>query len=228
MTACLNGCHTRPDTDGNRHPVQTEDPSLVCRACEDRLLDWLDDIPTTYLLLPAFIEPGSVDGNPESKTTKAANPPVPVRLEVLDLLDERHGRRWQGTAAADDRRGVLGTLESWARMVREERKVATPVDAATVAGEAACLRRHLLWICEQPWVTELYTDIKTLHRDLADAVGDYRPRPVGRCENITEDGDCGGPLLPSKWATGVHCVRCGAQWTESDLERLGLIIGGKA
>lgn len=226
-TRCVNGCHTRPDTDGNRHPVLTEDPSLLCRACEDRLLGWLDKIGEHYLLLPDFLTPGSVETNPESKTTKAADPPVPVRLEVLDLLDTRHGRRWLGTQAAQDRRGVLGTLESWARMVREERNLATPDDAATVIGEAAFLRRHLLWIAEQPWVDELYDDIRTLHRQLADAVGDYRPRPVGRCGVATEDGECGGALMPSRWSVGVYCGRCGASWTETDLERLGLVIGGR-
>jgi hypothetical protein len=230
MNRCANGCHTRPDTDGNRRPVLAEPPSQLCRACEDRLLSWLEKIPENYLLLPAFLEPGSVDGNPESKSTKAANPPLPVRVEVLDLLDTRRGRRWLGTEAAEDRRGVLGTLESWARMVREEHPggLATPVDAATVAGEAAFLRRHLLWCAEQPWVDELYAEVKALHRDLADAVGDYRPRPVGRCETVTEDGDCGGTLLPSRWGMGVHCPRCGAQWTQDDLQRLGMVIGGKA
>lgn len=227
MTACILGCRTRPDPDGNRHPVQTEDPSQVCRRCEDRMLGWLEKIPEHYALLPAFLEPGSVDANPESKTTKAANPPVPVRLEVLDLLDTRHGRRWQGTQPADDRRGVLGTLESWARLVREEKNITTS-QGCTVAYEAATLRRHLLWVCEQPWVTELYEDLKLLHRQLSDAVGDYRPKPVGVCQVVTEDGECQGALMPSRYAVGVHCGRCGASWSETDLERLGLVIGGRA
>ncbi len=226
MTACANGCKTRPDTDGNRHPVLTDDPSLLCRACEDRLLGWLEKIPQHYTLLPDFIEHGTVDRNPESKATKSSVAQAPMRLEIVDLLDERHGRRWNGTAPADDRRGVLGILESWARLVREEKNITTS-ETATVAYEAATLRRHLLWIAEQPWITELYDDIRDLHRQLADAVGDYRPKPVGVCGVVTEDGECGGPLMPARYAVGVHCTRCGASWTENDLERLGLVIGGR-
>lgn len=226
-TRCVNGCQTRPDDDGNRHPVLTEPPSLLCRGCEDRLLGWLDTIPQHYALLPAFIEPGSVDTNPESKTTKNPNPPVPVRLEVLDLLDTRLGRRWSGTEAADDRRGTLGVLWGWARAVREEHPngLAVPRDACTVAGEAAFLRRHLLWCAEQPWVDELCDEIRNLHRDLADAVGDYRPRPVGYCDAPTEDGECKGPLLPSRFGGGVHCARCGDVTPIERLRFLGARLG---
>jgi hypothetical protein len=227
MTACANGCRTRPDPDGNRHPVTTEDPSLLCRHCEDRLLGWLEKIPEHYALLPEFIEHGSVERNPESKATKASVAPAPMRLDVIDLLDTRLGRKWSGTQPADDRRGVLGTLETWARLVREEKNI-TASQACTVAYEAATLRRHLLWVAEQDWVGELYDDIGRVHRDLADAVGDYRPRPVGVCQAVTEDGDCGGPLMPSRWSVGVACPRCGASWSEADLERLGLVIGGGA
>lgn len=204
---CANGCHSRPDADGNRHPVPTEPPSLLCRGCEDRLLSWLEKIPEHYALLPEFIEHGSVERNPESKSTKASVAAAPMRLDVIDLLDTRRGRKWHGTEVADGRRGVLGTLESWARLVREEKNI-TDAQTCTVAYEAATLRRHMLWIAEQPWVDELHADIKALHRDLSDAVGDYRPRPVGRCDSPTEDGSCGGPLMPSRFG-GVHCARCG-------------------
>jgi hypothetical protein len=218
--ACLTGCRTAPDDDGNRHPVRTEHPSLLCHRCEDRLQTWLERIPEAYADLPMFVQPGSVDANPESQATKRAHPPVPLRLEVVDLLDQRLGRRWLGTQPAEDRHGAVGVLETWARLVREERNI-DPAGPATVVGEAAFLLRHRLWIVEQPWVDEFYDDIKTLHRAISDAVGDYRPRPVGRCHVPDGQSDCGGPLMPSPWG-GVRCGRCGSTWDAGHLRQLGL------
>jgi len=226
VTACANGCHGRPDDDGNRHPIQADDRSQVCRRCEDRMLDWLEKIPQHYALLPEFIEHGSVDRNPESKSTKASVAQAPMRLDVIDLLDERRGRKWAGTAPADAKRGTLGVLADPAQRVREAKNITHPA-RTTVASEAATLRRHLLWVAEQDWGIDVYADLQTLHRQLADAVGDYRPRPVGICQAVTEDGDCGGPLMPSRYHVGVQCPRCGAQWSETDLQRLGLVIGGE-
>src|SRR5262245_56874902 len=119
VSACVSGCRTAPDSDGNRYPVRTDPPSLVCRRCEDRLQAWLERIPDAYAHLPLFIQPGSVDANPESQATKRAHPPVPLRLEVLDLLDTRLGRIWLGTHPDETRRGALGILESWGRLIRE-------------------------------------------------------------------------------------------------------------
>lgn len=222
VTYCVNGCTHRSDGDTIR--VQTDPPSLICRRCEDNLTDWLDRIPDTYALLPIFISHGTAERNPDTKMTKAAEAPAPMRLDVVDLLDERRGRRWLGTYPTEDRRGTLGTLESWARLVREERHIDTPASPPTVLTEARCLVRHLLWICEQQWVDELYADIKTLNRALRDTIGDYRPRPVGRCQVDQGEGDCGGPLMPATFG-GVRCARCGATWDIDALRRLGMVIG---
>jgi len=224
---CANRC-TRPTDSGDRIRVQTEPPSQLCNRCEDNLRQWLRDIPDRYALLPLFVEHGTTEPDPDKRSAKRTDAPAPMRLEVVDLLDERYGRRWLGTEAADDRRGVLGTLESWARMVREERNLPRPEGHATVTGEAALLSRHLLWIVEQPWVDEFYDDIKAVNRNLRDAVGDHRVRPVGRCPVTSDEGTCGGALMPTK-VGGVRCVSgCGTQWGYDDLRRLGLVIGEDA
>lgn len=191
---------------------------------------WLEDIPAAYALLPAVVEPGTVETNPEAAAARRTEAPAPARLDVLDLLDGRRG--WQDGRPCDNRRGVLGVLESWGRLVREERGVAAPANAASVDGEAAFLRRHLLWCCEQMWVDELHESLRMLHRDLADAVGEYRPRPVGRCpQDVERGGDmvtCDGPLLQSRWGDGVFCGACHDTWGYDHLRRLGLLLGEAA
>lgn len=218
---CVIGC-TRRGREGNKLPVTTEPPSLLCTHCEDRLHRWLQQIPDHYALLPSVVEHGSIEPNPGSKSTKAAVAPAPLRLEVLDLLDARLGRRWNGTVPAyRDRRGIVGTLQAHCDRLVEERRL--DVGTVTVAGACALLDRHRLWLAEQPWVEHLYAEIKTVHRSLADAVGDYRRPSVGRCHVVPEDAEnpCGGGLYASPYG-GVRCGRCGTTWDAGHLRQLGL------
>jgi hypothetical protein len=104
---CANGCTRRHGDEWQR--VTTEPPSQLCDRCEKRLHDWLRTLPDKYALLPGFLEHGATEKNPESKATKSANAPAPMRLDIIDLLDTRRGRRWNGTEPAHDRRGVVGT-----------------------------------------------------------------------------------------------------------------------
>lgn len=215
---CTNGC--KRDSDGDRIPVQTEPPSRICRHCEDNLHDWLTQIPDLYALLPTFATPGTVDKNPESKATKRAEAPAPVRLEVLDLLDTRLGRIWNGLAPAHDRRGVLGTLLTHAENLTDTRPLSKP-PAPNVTAICALLDRHRLWLAEQDWIKYLYDDTKQIHRQLSDATGDYRRPPVGHCHVERPEGRCNGPLFANK-SGGVRCAKCGAIWDADHLRQLGL------
>lgn len=205
----------------NGHPTQINPPATICQRCEDQIRDWCRNIPDLYALLPTFIEHGTTDTNPDSKATKAAQAPAPMRLEIIDLLDERRGRRWQGTEPTDDRRGVFGTVLAWANYIRDERHLATP-EPTTVTDACQLLGNHMLWFADQDIAAEAHAELKALHRDLSDAVGNYRPRPVGSC-HVTDDNDqpCGGPLMANQHG-GVHCPRCGSTWDANRLRQLGL------
>jgi len=212
---CSTGCTNK----GNR--ITTEARSNLCAHCEDRLHQWLRKIPDHYALLPTFLEHGTTDRNPESKTSKAPDPPAPMRLDIIDLLDTRLGRIWNGTAPAHDRRGVLGTLRAHAERIIDERHLTTKVPE-TVTTACALLDRHRLWTAEQDWIRELYTEVKQLHRTLSDAVGDYRRPPVGRCHVDTDQGTrCNGNLHANPYG-GVRCARCQATWDATHLRQLGL------
>jgi hypothetical protein len=222
---CANGCTRRHGDEWQR--VTTEPPSQLCDRCEKRLHDWLRTLPDKYALLPGFLEHGATEKNPESKATKSANAPAPMRLDIIDLLDTRLGRRWNGTEPAHDRRGVVGTLRVHVERLIEERPLTQTWNDTSVTEACALLDRHRLWLVEQDWVDELYEDLRLLQRTLADAVGEYRQRPVGHCHIEPEGSDtpCGGPLFANPYG-GVRCVRCNASWDADKLRLLGLAQAG--
>lgn len=222
---CVNACTRRHGDEWQ--PVTTEPPSQLCPRCEDNLHRWLVKIPETYALLPTFIEHGAAERNPESKATKSANAPAPMRLDIIDLLDTRLGRHWNGMAPAHDRRGTIGFLRVHVERLCEERPLTQGWDDTSVSEACKLLDRHRLWICEQDWVAYLYEDLRTINRELSDAVGDYRRPPVGRChiENDDNEEACGGPLHANQYG-GVRCGRCGATWDADNLRLLGLAQAG--
>lgn len=222
---CVNGC-TRKHGD-EWQPVTTEPPSQLCRRCEDRLGQWINTIPEKYALLPIFLEHGAAERNPDSKATKSATTQAPMRLDIIDLLDVRRGRHWNGTQPTTDRRGVVGILKVHIDRVIEDRSLTHLSPITTITEACKFLDRHLLWIVEQEWVEYLYEDIRQLVRTLADAVGEYRQKPVGRCHIEPEGSDapCGGPLYANPYG-GVRCARCPAEWPADQLRLLGLAQAG--
>lgn len=219
LTYCANGCTTRHGDE--THRTSTEAPSQLCTRCEARLHDWLTKIPESFALVPMFLEHGTTEGNPESKATKKADAPAPMRLDVIDILDTRLGRKWLGTEVSEDRRGPTGTLIAWATLIADERTLPSHPD--TITGCCQLIDRHRLWAAEQDWIDELYNDVKTINRTLSDAIGDYRKKPVGHCHVIPEGAQkpCGGPLFASTYG-GVTCARCRATWDAGHLRQLGL------
>lgn len=218
ITYCANTC-TRDNA-----PIETTAPSQLCNRCEDNLAKWLTKIADTWPMLPTFIEHGTTDRNPDSKATKSAVAQAPMRLEIIDLLDTRLGRKWNGTAAAHDRRGVAGTLQAHVERLMEERALTSlKHDHRNITAACRLLNRHRLWLAEQDWIGYLYEDIRVIHLELSNAIGDYRARPVGRCHVIPEDANktCGGPLFANT-VGGVRCARCEATWDADKLRVLGL------
>lgn len=195
---------------------------LICPGHRRWLADTLADIVETTALLPAFLEPGSSVDDGRQVKSKRVDPPAPIRLDVVSLADRRTVHRHDG-----DIYPVLAVLESWARLVREERDLARPANPATILGEANLLVIHLDWIAAQPFVDELASELRQVKSSLHAAIGDHAPRPVGTCPVIHPDtGQCAGPLYQDRYGRlSVTCRRCGETWGETELRRLGLVIG---
>jgi hypothetical protein len=245
---CLNGCESRQGSPASK--VWCEPGQRLCPKCAARLDKWLRAIPDLYALLPHVVDHGTVPADPGTMHVKRPDPPAPMRLEVVDLLDTR------------SERGVLGVVHSWAEMVRDQRHDTRPCTCsharpshthhcsaigcgcheyrpvtATVSRECAYLITNLPWCTQQEFAGDLYDEIRVLARTLADTVGEYRPKPVGKCAALVtldmgylHEPDliqdvCGGALVMDREGTGVHCLRCGARHEANhELRALGLLV----
>jgi hypothetical protein len=204
----------------HREPRQALDGALVCRHHHGWLRDSIDDIVITYALLPHFYEPGTAVDDGHQVKGKRVDPPAPVRLDVVALLDRRTAYRHPGDIVP-----VLAILEAWATLVRDERKI-QPCRNTTVTSEAGLLLGHLDWIIGEPFVTDFAEEIRQVKSALHSAIGDHAPRPVGTCPVIHPDNDteCGGKLYQDRYGgMSVTCRKCGETWGETELRRLGLM-----
>jgi len=211
-------------TNGNcqlphREPKTATHSTLVCPGHRRWLLDTLHDIIETTAVLPHFLEPGTAVDDGHQVKGKRVDPPAPVRLDVIALLDRRTLARHPG-----DLIPVLAILEAWATLIRDQRKIRNP-RITTVTTEASTLIAHLEWATTQPWIPDLAAELRDVKSALHSAIGDHAPRPVGTCPVIHPDtGECGGKLYQDRYGgMSVTCRRCGETWGETELRRLGLM-----
>lgn len=216
-TACVLGCVTR-----SGDPIRAMDGHMVCDRCATRLDQWLNDrehssIPALYAQLDTVLLPGSVDG---SRGSPGYGSRSPARDHVIALRDRRN------PAALDpgDIPSVLGVLEGWTRLLREERGLTVPAGRVTVMGEARTLRFHLDWITRQPWVDELHGELREVRDQLRAALGEHRPRPVGPCPNTVDEERCGSPLYAPRYGDAIHCRACGRCWERREWMMLGRLL----
>jgi len=211
-------------TNGNcqlphREPKTAIHDTLVCPGHHRWLLDTLHDIIETTDLLPHFLEPGTAVDDGHQVKGKRVDPPAPVRLDVIALLDRRTLARHPG-----DLIPVLAILEAWATLIRDQRKIRNP-RITTVTTEASTLIAHLEWATTQPWIPDLAAELRDVKSALHSAIGDHAPRPVGTCPVVHPDtGECNGKLYQDRYGgMSVTCRRCGETWGETELRRLGLM-----
>jgi hypothetical protein len=94
--------------------------------------------------------------------------------------------------------------------------------------ERNVIGRNLDWACAQPWVGEMWTELRGLWSLLRDvALGERPPRPAAQCHVLRPDSKpCGGGIWVH--ANRGRCDRCGTTWTGRDFLRLSLIISPSA
>ena len=210
MTTCVLHHHT---------PKTPTTGTLICHGHHQWLKHTLEDIQTTTALLPYFIQPGTTPDQ-NTRYARGIDPAAPIRLEVIALYDPR-------TIATnpDDLTPVLAILQSWAQLIREERKLQTPKTPDTITSTTNLIHQHLNWLITQPYITDLTQELRQIKTALHTAIGDHAPKPVGQCPVIHPDtGECNGNLYQDRYGgMSVSCRRCGEVWGETELRRLGLM-----
>lgn len=236
----------------------------LCSSHFDRLAMMLRDVEDEALNLDARPSMQQLmDGGGGTLPSHRA----PVRLDVLVHNDQRSrpaGERppgpacvscWHGSctdirawldaydANAHKTLSILDVLHSWARVTREERDLTDPAEI-TVSGERDTLTRHLEWVAAQPWVDEMFADVKTLLGQLVALNGTGPDKPHCRCPVVIDGDACRGNVwihdeLQPVWrryldrcsrtweyAPGAAvCDTCGSSWsTAADKARLKRMV----
>jgi hypothetical protein len=217
----------------------------LCADCYSRLASMLREIEDETAILETVpsmaIRSGSGSGNLASHRS-------PAVLDAIVALDPRRGTGRIGWEDADpwgidDTASVLETLHSRARTVREDLERDAP-QRVTVMSERALLTDELPWIAAQPWIDEMFNEMRDLLKQLKRTNKTQADRPVGRCHLPRFDSTCGGTIWQREqdrmlWRVqGDRCVRvkirvsdgpafcerCRAQWDDpKELDRLHLI-----
>ena len=222
--------------------AHSADVGYLCTHHLDRLAANLRTVEEQAALLTAV---PSFQQRTGSRGGSLASHRAPARLEVLVHNDPRHGtgrsEEDDDALAAGETLSILGTLGSWARLVREERQLSAPA-TVTISGERDLLSRNLPWIAAQAWVDELEHDVRLLAGQLKAQNGTGADRPYSACPLCTGHVWVRDEIQPvwrrypdrcsRTWeqAPGAAvCDTCGAKWeTDADKARLKRMVDDAA
>lgn len=177
----------------------------ACRPCEDTTAQRIAELPallrrldTTAALMRGARRSGA--GTSGSKT-----PPIPPRLDVLNLVGPG-GAAARLQAIEDSWRRTLGwTIAPW----RGSPSEAVPAHAQFIAN-------NLLWACESyEEVGQDIDDLRRLHGECKALVDGERKAgrvQIGACPVRLDDGPCGTALTASADSHRVRCGSCGTRW----------------
>jgi hypothetical protein len=204
---------------GHPEPVEAFQ-GWLCRRHYHWLGGTLRQIEELFALTVEVLLPGPANGGERHGTRDGS--PAPGRVIVMALSDKR-ARDWRDDPDAIP--DVAGALDSWIRLIDEERLDDNGESTlnlegynGTVSAAIRVLGRERHWMSQQAWVDDYAADLAALHRHVASAVGDSMwPRPVGRCPNDQ------APLYNTIGVDEVTCRRCKYTWTGIALVRLRLI-----
>lgn len=199
---------------------RTVEAGYVCDWHMRKHAQMLREIPDAYAALSVERE----QGKSQEVRIKYQDPPAPINLDALSLLDPRSTAPRDG-GDGNDLPNVHAVLTGWCRVVHEERGGVLPEDAVTSA--ASHLLRHAEWIAAQPWVYDYWAEIADCHRVLNRVTHIERPRKIGRCYLDWEDDVCNGPLIQQPGTLATKCQRCGQEWV-TPRERAVLAVALKS
>ncbi|MFE7559650.1 hypothetical protein [Kitasatospora sp. NPDC057500] len=182
----------------------------LCTPCATRLGRHLADLPPLYAALAAYLRPSAQAADRlGTRPTAPADAPLPVDLDVLDLIGPG---------------GAVTVLETWRQALHEDLELHWPDPWGHPDGRllraARGLHQHMGYIrLDWPAAGDFAREVRQLHaaatRHVAptDRLTD-RPTVVGHHPDPRpgDSAPCGGRLELPHGAAHVRCARCGAAW----------------
>ncbi|KAB1146811.1 hypothetical protein F7R91_14635 [Streptomyces luteolifulvus] len=208
--------HDQPSLDGYEWPVCVtprckrqlwiaEAGRWACRPCEDATATRISELPALFRRLDttAMLTRGA--RNPGAGTTGSRTPPIPPRLDVLNLVGPG------GIAARlrdieDAWRSALSwTIAPWR---------GNPAEA--IPHHARFLTDNLLWACSSyESVGQDIADLRRLHAQCK-ALTEQKPKTgqvkIGLCPVQIDDQPCGTQLTASTRSFKTTCPTCDTSW----------------
>lgn len=184
--------------------------------CRNILDQRIANLPALYTLLAAVLEPGTAPGTRVSGTR---TPPLPVRLEPLNL-------RGPG--------GIITTLADWEddwagrRNFTHHHRGNTEHDLAQIV---IFLRHNLDWALDHhPAVADFADEIRDITTTCNSALGlRTNHKRIGNCPTVGEDGHtCGRTLYADPYLDTIHCDRCHSEWPRNRWLILGAAMAQNA
>ncbi|MFD4745024.1 hypothetical protein ACFWOS_06145 [Streptomyces rubiginosohelvolus] len=206
-----------------------DSPRTGCEACEYRVHTWLRELPRHLVLLAEMLRPDT--GPARRGGVGRAHAPLPVRLEVLDLvgpgqpvlLDDPHGDQTGGIP-------ISALLYGWARYlaggfptVRSDahgtihiaRCDGAGIRGGDVPGLCRWLGAYLPHAVSQPWWDDFYEQLEQLL---------LRVRRLTHTRPVTRAKDAPCPLC-SAWSLveredelHITCTICPARLTPAEYD----------
>ncbi len=192
---------------------------MTCDRCADLIRECLKEIPELYA---AVVRPGALLPvvAPGARRGPGFGSRSPANDQTIVLTDPR--TTWTEQAPIHN---PLVVVESWARMVREDTGEKPPDGPATVTGEVALLIRRMDFITRQPWIDDMWKELKEVRGSLRQFNGEHKPLPVGRCPTLVGDKTCDTPLWAPVDGDTIKCRGCRREWSRREWLHLGATLG---
>lgn len=188
---------------------RTAKVGFVCGFHLHQHADMLKEIPDAFAALSIERE----QGQSQEVRIKYQDPPAPINLDALSLLDPRSTAPRSVNADPDTNNlpNVHEALATWCRVVHEEIGGVLPEDYLTTI--TAYLHRHADHIAAQPWIDDYWSELSDCYHALIRVSHHERPRKIGRCYLDWKDDVCDGALIQQPGTLHTKCQRCEQEWT---------------
>lgn len=207
---------------GERHEAAV---GHLCKPALSRLTRTIGEMPALHDWLRSNLAPGSA--STEAPVSGSRERPLPISSAVHDHAEH-----------------IRQILNSWARLVAEDRNLTGPWRAlnphslaerdrlrhgkeqtASVNALATFLLAHLDWCAHQDWIDDLDEEMRDLARD-GHGIAPTKP---GRHDLPAPCPDCDLMAL-ARWDGEDHviCRNCHAMWDELEYKRLVHVLAQQA